>query len=248
MRRIVVVLLLLGLGMIVGAGALRGHAAPETPLQRLKATLAKRHVPSVDHAKFAALQQPFAPPAGCHHGLPLVPHRARARGHGVVALELVAPGVRARPRDPDNRQEERPQQLLHRRGRQPGGLRQVPRRLRVGRLVASTSATSGTSTAWLPRQHRHVRADGRRAAGARRQPERRGPACRPPSAHQLRHLPLLRRRRQQRQARRPRAGALRAGARPRRAHGDRRREPSVRGLPHAPRTTACWASSTRCPR
>ena len=50
-----------------------------------------------------------------------MPHRARPRGHGLVALELGAAGVHPRPRHPHDRQEERPEQLLHRRVGQPEG-------------------------------------------------------------------------------------------------------------------------------
>jgi len=82
MRRIVLILVLLGLGVVVGVGTLRSQAAASTPLQLLKARYATKHVPSVDHAKFAVLQQPFGTPqdvtAAC-----LTCHTER--GHEVMA-------------------------------------------------------------------------------------------------------------------------------------------------------------------
>lgn len=62
MRRIVLILALLGVGVVVGVGALRAPVTEATPLQRLKAEYARRRTPSVDHTKFAVLQRRFASP------------------------------------------------------------------------------------------------------------------------------------------------------------------------------------------
>lgn len=65
MRREIAIALTLvtaGLLVVVAAGRLRGVERPASPLEVLKAKYARRHVPSVDHAKLAALQQPFASP------------------------------------------------------------------------------------------------------------------------------------------------------------------------------------------
>ena len=59
MRRVILPLILFALAVIVAAGTLRSRQVPPTPLEQLKQRLARRHVPSVDHSKLAALQQPF---------------------------------------------------------------------------------------------------------------------------------------------------------------------------------------------
>ena len=82
MRRIVLLTLLLGLAIVVAVGTFRTRAGQTTPLQALKARFAHTHVPSVDHAKFAILSQPFDSPQAvtaaclsCH----------TERGHEVLA-------------------------------------------------------------------------------------------------------------------------------------------------------------------
>ena len=62
MRRIVLVVVVLALAAVVAVGTLRSRQVAATPLEQVKARFARRHVPSVDHAKLAALQQPFASP------------------------------------------------------------------------------------------------------------------------------------------------------------------------------------------
>ena len=59
MRRVILPLILFALAVIVAAGTLRSRQVPPTPLEQLKQRLARRHVPSVEHSKLAALQQPF---------------------------------------------------------------------------------------------------------------------------------------------------------------------------------------------
>jgi octaheme c-type cytochrome (tetrathionate reductase family) len=59
-RRIVLSLVLLGLAATVAVGTLRSRQVAATPLEQLKARFARRHVPSVDHARLPALQREFA--------------------------------------------------------------------------------------------------------------------------------------------------------------------------------------------
>lgn len=62
MRRSFLLLILLGLAVPVLVGTLRSRQSSVTPLERLRARHARRHVPSVDHAKHAALQHAFGSP------------------------------------------------------------------------------------------------------------------------------------------------------------------------------------------
>jgi octaheme c-type cytochrome (tetrathionate reductase family) len=62
MKRIIVVLFLLGAFAAVAVVALRNPSAEPSPLARLKATFAQKRQPSVDHARFAQLAGPFKAP------------------------------------------------------------------------------------------------------------------------------------------------------------------------------------------
>ncbi len=62
MRKTILVLLLLGLAATVMVGTFRRQAASVSPLNRLKATRAARHVPAADHSKLVALKRTFNSP------------------------------------------------------------------------------------------------------------------------------------------------------------------------------------------
>ena len=106
----------------------------------------------------------------------------------------------------------------------------MPRRLRLRRFELRLQRADQHRLPGVSRRLRHVRARRQRGARPLGRPDARGAEGGAPLAHHVRHLPLLRRRRQQREARRPRGGAVRAHARSRRAHGGGRRQPGLRRL------------------
>jgi len=75
MRKIVLILVVLGLAATVVVGTLGRRDATVSPLERLKARYPTRHVSPIDHSKLAALQRTFASPRevtaaclACHTG------------------------------------------------------------------------------------------------------------------------------------------------------------------------------------
>ena len=62
MRKLILVMAVIGLLMVIAIGTFTSKEYEPTQLMKLKETYSKKHVPSVDHSKFAVLQKKFSSP------------------------------------------------------------------------------------------------------------------------------------------------------------------------------------------
>ena len=210
-----ILLALVGLAIVASlvVTAVRRSDAGPKPIEALRQTYRTKTKPSVDHALFAQLKGPFGEAAAGDRGLHLLPQRAAHRGDGLHPLELGARPSTSRARESGTI-----------------GKKNVLNNFCIGVAGSQQSCNKchagyGWADAEL-RLQRPLNVDCLAChdnSGDLRQGGRRGRACPPtastwrsvaqqrraPAADELRHLPLLRRRRQQREARRPRDGAVR---------------------------------------